>query len=147
MALRRRGKFSYGDGPADTREELARYSRANGYPATHFADAACRHCGGTVFQVLLDDEAGVAVRVCRGCADRHIIGDGADYLAEATLEECACPCGGESFEATAGVSLYDGNADVRWFYLGLRCVACGLTACYGDWKCEYPGYADLLRRV
>lgn len=32
--------------------------------------------------------------------------------------------------------------DVRWLYLGCRCVTCGLTACYGDWKNEYPGYGD-----
>lgn len=62
------------------------------------------------------------------------------------MKECACPCGGKAFEVTAGVSLYDDGEDVRWLYLGFHCVACGLTAVYGDWKNEFNGYRELLAR-
>ncbi len=68
------------------------------------------------------------------------MGDSADYLAGATLEDCACPCGSEVFEITAGVALYKGSEDVRWVFFGCRCVACRLAAVYGDWKSE-PGDA------
>src|SRR5438270_13627508 len=98
------------------RGELARYSKAN-YPAEHFAGAKCR-CGGRQFRVLLDDDEGAAVRTCAGCGREHPIGDSKEYLAEAELEECECPCGGGVFEVTAGVALYAGSEDVRWFYLG-----------------------------
>jgi hypothetical protein len=63
------------------------------------------------------------------------------------LEECACPCGEEEFEITVGVHLYYGSEDVKWVYIGCRCVACGLTANYGDWKNEFNGYRDFLARV
>jgi hypothetical protein len=43
----------------------------------------------------------------------------AAYHAE--LEKCACPCGGEEFEITIGVSLFEDSEDVRWLYLGCRC--------------------------
>ena len=60
------------------------------------------------------------------------------------LERCACPCGGETFELTLGAALHADSADVRWLYVGARCPSCGLTATYGDWKCEYPDVHALL---
>lgn len=147
MALRKRGKWRYGDTQADIRAEIARYAKKVGYPAEHFADAVCR-CGGRVFALALDDDSGAATRACVVCdAGAHPIGDSAEYLDEAEPEECAGPCGGEAFEITVGVSLYDDSEDVRWLYVGCRCPACGLTAVYGDWKNEYNGYRDLLARV
>ncbi|OWK41612.1 hypothetical protein [Fimbriiglobus ruber] len=147
MALRKRGQWWYGDSQADIRAEVARYSQLAGYLAEHFADAACP-CGGRVFALLLDDEVGVASRVCAACdAEAHPIGDSSEYADEAEEEECACPCGEEAFEITVGVSLYPGSEDVRWLYLGCRCPKCGLTAVYGDWKNEFIGYRELLARV
>ena len=100
-----------------------------------------------MLRLALDDDGGAAVRACVACGAEHPIGDSGEYLEGAELGECACPCGGEAFEIAAGVSLYDGSEDVRWLYLGCRCSACGLTAVYGDWKNEFPGYRELLARV
>ena len=63
----------------------------------HFADARCV-CGGQTFRLQLD-EGTAAVRACPkpNCARSHPIGDSDDYLDDAELEECACPCGGEEF--------------------------------------------------
>lgn len=147
MALRKRGKWRYGDSQADIRTEIVRYSRENGSLAEHFADAACA-CGGKVFGLLLDDTAGVARRTCVACdAEAHPIGDSAEYMEDAKEQECACPCGGEAFEITVGVSLFANSEDVRWLYVGCRCAACTLTAVYGDWKNEFAGYRELLSRV
>jgi hypothetical protein len=141
-----RGEFRYGDGQTDIREELLRYSKLNAYVAHHFAHAVCK-CGGKLFRLSLDDTEGAAVRKCRGCESEHAIGDSDEYLDEAELQECACPCGGEDLEITVGVSLYADSEDVRWLYLGCRCPKCGLTAVYGDWKNEFNGYRELLGRV
>jgi hypothetical protein len=146
MALKKRGKYRYGDSQADIREEVLRYSEANTYLANHFADAACP-CGGKRFRLALDDAEGAAVRTCVGCGAVHPIGDSGEYLEDAELEECACPCGGEEFEITVGVSLYEDSADVRWLYLACRCPRCALIAVYGDWKSEFNGYQELLARV
>jgi hypothetical protein len=146
MALVKRGRHRYGDAQADIRAELIRYSGRNGYPARRFADAVCT-CRCRTFHLRLDETEGVAVRVCVSCGGEHPVGDSAEYLAEAELQGCECPCGGDSFEVTAGVSLYEDSEDVRWLYLGCRCPSCGLTACYGDWKDEFEGYRELLARV
>ncbi len=146
MALRKAGQYSYGDSQLDIRDELLGYSKANGYPAVHFADAVC-NCGGKVFNLLLDDTEGAAVRKCVGCKAEHPIGDSDEYLEDAELEEGECPCGSGEFEITAGVALYQDSEDVKWLYIGCRCVKCGLTACYGDWKNEYIGFREFLNRV
>ncbi len=146
MALTRRKGLCYGEGQADIRAELARYSKANAYVAHHFADAVCE-CGGRRFRLAVDDAEGAAVRTCADCNRSHPMGDSADYLEGASLEECECPCGKDAFEITAAVSLYRGSDDVRWIYLGCRCVACGLVAVYADWKNEYDGYRELLAKI
>lgn len=146
MALKKRGKFYYGDEQTDIRQELIRYSEENAYVAEHFADAKCT-CGGSVFRLLMDETEGAAVRICVACKKEHPIGDSDEFLEEAELGECGCPCGNEEFEITAGVSLYKDSDDVKWIYIGCRCPKCGLTATYGDWKNEFLGYQDLLARI
>ncbi len=129
----------------DLRAELRRYSR-NSYVAEKFADAICT-CGGSTFRLALDDNEGAAVRTCLSCRKQHPIGDSAGYLADAELEECACSCGGETFEITVGVALYKGSEDVRWLYLGCRCLGCKLAAVYGDWKNECPDFRAFLAKI
>lgn len=146
MTLVQQGTQFFGTEQRDVRTMLTAFSTANAYVAQHFADAVCT-CGGTVFVVAVDDGAGAATRTCAQCKLAHAIGDSADYLDEAELEGCACPCGAERFELTVGVSLYEGSDDVRWLYLGCRCPACGLVGCYGEWKNEYEDYRALLALV
>lgn len=147
MALEKRGEWWYGESQDDIRAEILRYSKEVGYVAEHFADAVCG-CGGKLFALRLDDNEGVAIRTCVSCeADAHPIGDSEEYLDEAEVEDCACPCDGDEFEIAIGVSLYADSEDVRWLYVGCRCANCGLTAVYGDWKNEFIGYRELLARV
>lgn len=146
MSLRKKGQYYYGDTQLDIREELTRFSHENAYAVDHWADAACA-CGARTFTLLVDDTEGAAVRICASCKAEHPIGDSEDYLEDAELEECECPCGAGTFEITVGVALYEGSEDVKWLYLGCRCVKCGLTACYGEWKNEYIGFREFLSRV
>jgi hypothetical protein len=145
MGLRKRGKYRYGDSQSDIREALQKYAKGS-YLPTQFADAVCQ-CGSHKFSLLLDENEGAVVRTCSSCQQAHPIGDSAEYLEDAELEQCACPCGGEIFEVTMGIALYDNSKDVKWFYLGCRCPQCELTACYGDWKNEFEGYEEFLKQV
>lgn len=146
MALRKKGKWWYGDSQADIRGELARYGKENEYIPTQFADAKCP-CGGNTFRLALDDEQGVAVRTCTACGKEHPIGDSDEFMEDAELQKCDCICEKDAFEITVGVSLYDDSEDIRWLYVGCRCPACGLTGCYCDWKNEFNDYRKLLERV
>jgi hypothetical protein len=146
MALKKRGKHRYGDSQLDIREEISRFSIENKFLTDRYADSVCK-CGGRIFGVQLDDEAGAALRTCAACGDQQPIADSGQYLDEAKLVACTCPCGMDKFEVTVGVSLYENSDDVRWLYLGFRCTSCGLTAVYGNWKNEFTGYKALLAMV
>jgi hypothetical protein len=146
MVLRKKGKYAYGDDQADLRKDMEAFALARGYQLDHTADAICV-CGGTAFELFLDEDAGVASRVCRACSGEHLIADSADFVDEAECEQSVCVCGETAFEITIGVSLYRESEDVRWLYVGCRCVACDLVGVYGDWKNEFIGYRDLLART
>ncbi|GAB3381562.1 hypothetical protein [Massilia agri] len=144
--LTKRGQYWYGDGRADIHSEIKRYSKRNGYLAQHFADAVCS-CGSGIFRLWLDENEGAAVRQCSECDVQHPIGDSEEYLEDAELEECGCPCGSDDLEVSIGVALYDNSEDVRWLYVACRCPRCNLTAVYGDWQNEFAGYVSLLQNV
>ena len=149
MITRSADGLGYADTQGDIRDELHHYADhgEGSYLPQHFADAICK-CGRREFMLLVDDSAGVGVRVCTTCGRDHVMGDGADYLDDADdLEDVECLCGSPVFEITVGVSLYRESKDVRWLYVGCRCPACGLAGCYGDWKNEYEGYRTLLANV
>jgi len=145
MALQTKGECRYGDAQEDIQAYLSEFSERS-YPTEHFADAVCS-CGSNKFKLFIDDAAGASIRSCYRCGTEHPMGDSDEYLEEAELEECECPCGNDIFEITVGVALYRESEDVKWLYVGCRCPVCGLTACYGDWKNEYIDYRELLARV
>ncbi|WP_432725972.1 hypothetical protein [Variovorax sp. W6] len=140
MALKKKGRYWYGDGLEDTQVEVQRYSKSNAYVATRFAASACA-CGHRAFRLESDEEAGAARRTCTACGSVHLMGDSAEYADEAELGGHECVCGEESFELLSGVSLYAESNDVRWYYLGCRCTSCSLVGVFADWKCE-GGDAD-----
>ena len=146
MAITKKGKWRYGESQFDIHEEITRYSKANAYVAKHFTDVVCE-CGNTSFRLLVDNDEDAAVRLCCRCQKEHPIGDSQEYLEDAELEECACPCKEEEFEITCGVALYKNSEDAKWLYLGCRCIKCGLTAVYADWKSESGNYQNFLKTI
>jgi hypothetical protein len=153
VAIRKRGTFWYGDTAADIREVLTR-DRGTVHPISVFADAVC-DCGGREFSLQVDEEHGEAAWFCKACNAQYLFHDrDIDGYYEgdpkADTECCNCPCterGGSHFEVTVGASLYDDSEDVRRVYIGCRCVACGLTACYADWNRVDIPYPKLFAHV
>jgi hypothetical protein len=143
MVQVKRGK--HGDNLRDeVRVHLILYSQLRGHPVRHIADAACS-CGARAFHLILEDSIGLAVLVCVCCGSEQTIGDHASHCADAEPEECECPCGGDAFEITVGVSLYQEDSEiVSWLYLGCRCTYCGFSACWDDWPIEVKGCQELL---
>ncbi len=130
------------------KSQIIEYSEQNEYIATHFAVAKCNSCGKDVFELLMNEDEGVAARICVECDSEHGIGDSDLYFDNVEeIDEVLCTCDGQKFRVMAGVSLYEGTSDVRWFYLGCECVQCGLSGVYGDWKNEFKGYQELLNNV
>ena len=146
MALRKKGKYRYGDSQADIREELIRYGKLDDEVPTHFQDVRCR-CGATQFRLKMDEETGAAIRTCGTCQAEHPIGDSAEYLEQADLHDCCCVCDAELFEITVGASVHQDSNDICWVYIGCRCPACGVTGNYGDWSSEWGDVGEYLKQV
>lgn len=151
MSLSKRGKRWYGENHSDLREELIRYSKANEYPIDSWTDVKCR-CGCFRFKLSTDEDHGVALRECVQCHHKHLMGDSAEYADEAEIGEHECTCRKDVFEISVGIHRYrdqrdELTEDVRWLYIGCRCIACGQVGCYADWKNEFSGFRKLLRRM
>jgi hypothetical protein len=93
MALKKRGKYWYGDSQADIRGELIRHGKLDDEVPTQFKDVRCK-CGSDTFRLTMDEEQGAAVRTCTACGTAHPIGDSDEYVKDANLEPRGCACGG-----------------------------------------------------
>jgi len=140
MTISRKSGYWFGTEDSDIRTEMVRYSKLNAYEAARFSAAVCT-CGSNSFKLESDDEAGVARRTCAKCGDSKLLGDSAEYIADAKIDNHICVCDHDTFGITSGVAMYSGSRDVRWYYIGCRCRACNLIGVFADWKSE-SGDAD-----
>lgn len=82
-----------------------------------------------MFKVRVDPEEGCAERVCTNCEERAFMLDSHEYVEDATLEPAGCPCGGESFNVAVGFAFREDPSDLKWIYVGLRCVRDSVLGC------------------
>lgn len=134
-----------------TFEDLADFLRrpvTGGYPVQAVRECICRCCGGRSFEVALMEDESAARRICLTCGEGEFIGDSAEYWDDTAEADyyCACHCGGEEFAAAVGYSLRE-TGDVRWIFVGLRCLACDSLGVYEDWKINYGPSTFLLDRA
>ena len=150
MSITKKDEFFYGTEQGDIREVLADYAKENDYEIHQFKEVVCT-CGNNTFTLDIDDNEGVAGRICTACEDEHLMLDGEDYVDDAELYQATCNCEAEALEITIGVSLYKNKKDltknVRWLYIGCRCPECHLMGCYADWKNEHEDYQQLLENA
>ncbi|WP_157372930.1 hypothetical protein [Agromyces sp. Root81] len=119
---------------------------AGGHPVERTIQATCS-CGGRTFQVLFDDEVGVAARVCAACDDEIGMLDSDDHLDEVEEVQIAtCTCGGRRFRVAVGFAFAD-DGELRWVSIGLSCVNDGIAGVYADWKIDYAPSRHLLDAV
>lgn len=140
MPITKKGRYYYGTEDADIAVEVIRFSTLNEYIATRFQPATCT-CGSADFLLLTDEEEGVGKRICAECRTEVLLGDSADYIEGADIDNHICVCDEERFGIISGVALYEDSNDVRWLYIGCRCRRCDLVGVFAHWKCE-GGDAD-----
>jgi hypothetical protein len=155
MAVDKSGKWWVGTDAADIDEHL-REHRAGGYQPDRFVHARCV-CGEATFRFDANDDEGVARRTCIACGLAHYMLDSAEFAEDAELDECACPCGNETFQVAVGFAhvetrAADGDTEtvgraVKWVSVGLRCKACGILGTYADWKIDFDPTEHLYAAV
>lgn len=122
------------------------YAKGN-YPARDVALVACKKCRRELFEVQLDDAEGCALRRCVHCKTERLFLDSAEYWDDADPEQALCTCEGETFQCAVGFARTRDAKDVKWVYIGLRCIACGLAGVYADWKIDYSPSLHLLAKA
>jgi len=146
MALRKKGKYSYGTTSEDTQAELLHYSQCNKYEAVQFAESVCV-CGNRFFKLESDAEEGAARRVCTSCGIVHLMGDSDEYVDDAVFKRHPCVCLAEDFELLSGAAIYRDSNDIRWYYIGCQCTHCHLVGVFVDWKCDGGDAGVFLSKV
>jgi len=134
MALRKKGKYYYGDNQADLALELKRYSELNKYPIDEVENITCEKCGQKSFKLFSDNDESGALCQCINCAEKQFIRDTLNFINQDEIDNHECMCGNDNFEITVGLSFYQGTKDVRWVYVGGYCQKCGLVGNYIDWN-------------
>lgn len=143
MSVTKSGDVWYGDGFDDLADYIRDYG-AGGYEVAVVKRSVCGQCAGTTFGVQVDETGDeCAQRWCLTCDDIAFIGDSEEYWESSETDDCACPCGGEEFEAGVGFALRP-DGEVRWLSIGLRCLKDGQLGVYADWKIDYTPSRHLL---
>jgi hypothetical protein len=128
--------------------DLERYVRlvtADTYPAEMLVQAVCA-CGGSVFHLEGDAEAGCMRRICVACRARAFICDSGDRWARARPQPCPCRCGSQTFLVGVGFS-FRADGDVMWLTVGICCTRCQLLGTPADWHVDYSPTDHLLEQV
>jgi hypothetical protein len=144
VTIDKSGKFWKGTEAADLDEFVPAFA-AGGYAVERMVHSRCAECGGTTFALRVDDEEGYSDRRCIAGGHLFQMLDSAEYIDDASPEECACPCGGEEFELAVGYAMTDvanedgspAGREVKWVSIGARCVRDGTLGVYADWKIDY----------
>ena len=145
MSIDKTGKWWVGTEPSDLHAYLVAYAE-DAYTLNEFRLAKCS-CGSDIFYLAADDDEGVAKRTCAGCSSEHFICDSEEFWTNAEPEELICvECGSRQANIGVGFSLND-KGDVRWLYVGVRCVSCNVLGCFAGWKVAYSPSHHLIDRV
>jgi hypothetical protein len=139
MAIDDSGQWWVGSEAADIQDYLAALTRSDGgYPSTSYRPIQC-NCGSVRF--TLDRAGDIARRTCEACGAAKFICRKREDWEEAEAEEGAEPyacveCGTKEANLTVGFAGYeDPKIDgLKWFFVGVRCVECGVLSCFSDGK-------------
>ena len=137
--------WAKGSEPKDLEEFLIETTK-DSYKMDIFRLAIC-NCGSVVFHYFMDDDEGVARRVCSSCGDDHYICDSKDNLEEADLVEYECTCGSSLVNIGVGFALKADKGDIKWLYTAVRCRKCGYLSWGANWKIGYGPSLQLIDEV
>jgi hypothetical protein len=142
MAIDKSRNWWTGSEAADLGPYLAAYTQSGAaYPATTFRLVRCG-CGSDRFRLVR--ALNITQRTCAACGQvRYICRDGKALHWQEAIEEdepdpfCCIECGVEEANVCVGFAGYEEKPEldaVKWFYVGARCVGCGLLGCFNDGK-------------
>ena len=149
MAIDDSGDWWIGSVTADIEVYLAAYTaNGDGYPATVFWPVVCP-CGSDRFRLARANS--ITQRTCVSCKEVRYIdrfGHGRGWqeaVADQRKEAYSCVgCRGKAVNVCLGFADYTRHPGfkkgdplpdaVLWFFVGVRCLRCGILGCFNDGK-------------
>jgi hypothetical protein len=140
VAIDDSGAWWVGSEAEDIEPYLRAYTESEGcYVVSAFRLVHCG-CGSNRFR--LERAGEIARRECVACGSKAFTCRVAEDWEEAVEEEGAesytcveCRC--EEANIGIGFARYDEAPEldaIKWYYVGVRCVACGILGCFSDGK-------------
>lgn len=75
----------------------------------------------------------------------HYVCDSHEFWDDESPEMWQCiECQSTSCNVGIGFALYEDKQDIRWVYIGYRCVRCRVLGCFAGWKVGYSPSMQLL---
>jgi hypothetical protein len=134
----------YGENVDDLTEYLIEYTDGD---VKKCVAVKCPHCASDRFSARFDGDEGAIEAKCVSCGEARLLLDSADYWDECDPEEAVCPtCSAKEYNLAVGF-VYRDNGDVKWVYVGCRCVECGVLGSFLDWKINYAPTEELEKNV
>lgn len=117
--------------------------KKHSYPINHYVSLRCS-CGTDEFAVRADPQEGACETKCVACKRTRFVADSEQYAGQATMKGVRCECKAQRFQV--GVGFWrDTKKEVRWIFVGARCVACDLLRAVADWKIDYTPSRHLVQ--
>ena len=150
MTIDKSGEYWVGSDINDMKEYLVAFAEEDGTRIGEFRLAKC-DCGNDTFLLEADRDQGMARRTCAKCKKQHFLCDSAEYWDESEPEEWSCDCPSSQTNVGIGFVFREHSTgqplDVKWIYVGCRCVKCGTLGMFVDWKIDYGPSLHLLDQV
>ena len=133
MTIDTSGKWWKGSEFADV-EPYLRALEPGGYPVDKVIQARCE-CGGTTFNLNVDQDNELAQTICVACGREAFVSDSGEHWSEASPRRLKCPSRHAEYELGLGLCIRDAEW-IRWMSLGARCARCGILSSPLDWKSD-----------
>ena len=136
--------FWHGDCANDINEYLTDYTK-NEVGKTVIVK--CNSCELQEFAIKIDDFEGAIEVTCIGCSEKRLLLDSEDAWEDCEPEEVSCPvCEKDTHNVGVGF-VYRKSGEVKWVYIGHRCVNCGVLGSSCDWKINYGPTDEMKKNV
>jgi hypothetical protein len=144
MAIDKTKEFWTGDHATDIIEYLKIYSE-NTVKKTVIVE--CHKCGSNELLVHLDADEGAIQITCSKCKNKRLLLDSEELWGNCRHKKAKCPiCKKDVFNLSIGFVFRD-NKDIKWVYLGNRCINCGVLGSFSDWKINYSPTTELENNI
>jgi ribosomal protein S27E len=137
-------KFWSGDCAEDIIEYLNEYTQNE---VKKIVIVKCNECGLQDFTFQLDDSEGAIEVTCVNCNKKRLLLDSEDYWDDCEPEEAKCSVCKKDFYNIGVGFVYRDDGDVKWVYIGNRCINCGVLGSWGDWKIDYDPTDNLEKNI